>query len=382
MKTLARRGFTLVELLVVIAIIGVLVAMLLPAIQVAREAARRTQCGNNLKQLAAGLLSFHNANSSFPPSSSWPAANGQYSGVVNGGANYGLNWAIMILPQIEQMSLYQTFLSTTTVALSGSSGSTPVYQITPIAVGKTMLTSTNAGGATTPLPVMTCPTDSYNRYPFDGTGISPQQNWARGNYAANGGLCSVSAFSTSWINPTSKQLNPQIAGVMGLDIGLSLDQIRDGASNTLLLAEIRSGVPVGQTNPDSRGVWALGGTSSALWAHGYGGTDNGPNAPASGDQMTACVQLGQSFTSATTSLALMGMPCTGSTNDAQTARSLHLGGVQAVFCDGSVHFLSNYIQLGGSGTTPNSGNSSGNTLGVWDMLNLSNDGQAIPFGSY
>ena len=73
-----KRGFTIVELLVVIAIIGILVALLLPAVQAAREAARRTQCTNNLKQLALGVLNYVDTTGAFPPAMSWPEVSANY----------------------------------------------------------------------------------------------------------------------------------------------------------------------------------------------------------------------------------------------------------------------------------------------------------------
>jgi prepilin-type N-terminal cleavage/methylation domain-containing protein len=95
-----RRAFTLIELLTVIAIIGVLVALLLPAVQAAREAARRTGCANNLKQIGLGLQQYHDVRGSLPP-----------GGLQYGycGANSFTNWAIEILPFIEQDSLYQQY---------------------------------------------------------------------------------------------------------------------------------------------------------------------------------------------------------------------------------------------------------------------------------
>jgi prepilin-type N-terminal cleavage/methylation domain-containing protein/prepilin-type processing-associated H-X9-DG protein len=90
-----RRGFTLIELLVVIAIIAILIALLLPAVQQAREAARRTQCKNNLKQLGLALQNYHDVFNKFPPGS-FPGTN-------------GLSWPVAILPQIEQANLAARF---------------------------------------------------------------------------------------------------------------------------------------------------------------------------------------------------------------------------------------------------------------------------------
>src|SRR5580704_14713034 len=110
-----RRGFTLIELLVVIAIIGVLIALLLPAVQAAREAARRAQCVNNLKQIGIALHNYHDQNGAFPT-----------GGIVNiklsrgaWGANASmLSWRVLVLPQVEQSNLYNAI--NTSLPLYGS----------------------------------------------------------------------------------------------------------------------------------------------------------------------------------------------------------------------------------------------------------------------
>src|SRR5687768_201165 len=96
----SRRAFTLIELLVVIAIIGILVALLLPAVQQAREAARRTQCKNNLKQLGLALHNYHDQHKLLPP--------GYVSDYTTAGTDTGpgWGWAAMILPQIDQGPLF------------------------------------------------------------------------------------------------------------------------------------------------------------------------------------------------------------------------------------------------------------------------------------
>ena len=95
-----RRGFTLVELLVVIAIIGILIALLLPAVQAAREAARRMQCSNNLKQIGLALHNYHTTNKAFPPGAFWVCPEGElWRGSI----------LIRLLPYIEQQPLYDQF---------------------------------------------------------------------------------------------------------------------------------------------------------------------------------------------------------------------------------------------------------------------------------
>src|SRR6187399_514527 len=97
-----RAAFTLIELLVVIAIIAILIALLVPAVQKVREAAARTQCLNNLKQLAIACQSYHDTIKSFPPAVIMPPGVDD----TQGGQNFGPNWVVLILPYIEQGALY------------------------------------------------------------------------------------------------------------------------------------------------------------------------------------------------------------------------------------------------------------------------------------
>ena len=344
-----RQGFTLVELLVVIAIIGILVALLLPAVQSAREAARRMQCQNNLKQLALACHNYHDAQKIFPPSSIWTNLDQTES------SNYSdirANWAVMILPYIEQQGL-QDLMN----------------------MNQPMTAAVNLPGRGTRLAAMLCPSDPFARTPFNGSKNSNTStlgdNWARGCYAANASLGKMKKPSNSesgagadspyWKNPGGSRM-------MGATILLEIGEIKDGTSNTILLAEMRAGV----TEFDSRGVWAMCGGASALWAHGKigGFDDNGPNCPhPESDDVLACTSI-RSAVGGATRLQEMGMPCaSGDTrpNYQQTSRSVHQGGVYTAFADGSIHFISDFVDIVGTSTSSP----------VWDKLNASGDGEVI-----
>ncbi len=349
-----KTAFTLVELLVVIAIIGILIALLLPAVQSAREAARRLQCQNNLKQIGLALLNYESQWGSFPPGSHW-ASDADVDQKNN--ANLRENWVIMILPHLEQQSLYDTFDLD--------------YPIPH---------DNNRTARGTRLSFMLCPTDAYNSTPFDGSGSSMTNQmgdgWARGNYAANGalGYCTYTHGGEISGLPADAALrdkgwaDSRIRGVMGANAAVSTAQIRDGLSNTVLVAEIRAGV----TSFDSRGVWAMsGGAPSGLWAHGYIGDDFGPNNSQSlkADDTMACTDI-RAAVGGDAALAKMGMPCSDGNwwNFQQTARSMHVGGVHACLADGSVHWLSDSIEV--TANNPNHAS-------VWDRLMLSADGYPI-----
>jgi prepilin-type N-terminal cleavage/methylation domain-containing protein/prepilin-type processing-associated H-X9-DG protein len=352
-------GFTLVELLVVITIIGILIALLLPAVQSAREAARRGQCLNNLKQLALALHNYHGAYQIFPPSSNWngiPAESGNT-------ANLSPNWVITILPFMEQQGLFNRFVFTK------PGTQTPVNITDPL----------NAVARGTQIPVMLCPSDRYNAKPFNGSSAPGKgtsnmgDGWARGNYAANAGL----GFMATNGGPANTAANPAnwtnkiFCGVMGANISLRLEGIKDGTSSTLLLGEIRAGV----TSYDSRGVWAMSGACpSALWAHGSWGDANGPNSNTlASDDPLACSDI-QKAVGSDAALAKMGMSCSSGNwpNWQQTARSMHAGGVNVALADGSVRWINDYIDIS-SGCIANSPP----TFSVWDRLNLSNDNQPL-----
>jgi prepilin-type N-terminal cleavage/methylation domain-containing protein/prepilin-type processing-associated H-X9-DG protein len=385
----SRKAFTLVELLVVITIIGILISLLLPAVQSAREAARRLQCSNNIKQLGLACLSYETSYRRFPPSSVWKVGGAFSTAGVNTLNTSQLfeNWVILILPQLDQAPLRNAFDLTQ-----------PITSNTPNSTNSSQNNQTARG---TNLAVMLCPSDTYNCQQFNGStsasGLTSNlgDGWARGDYAANAALglmstgntynfydaADVTRSSGGWNGAGSRY----VRGVMGANASLSVDDIKDGASNTILLGEIRAGL----MSFDGRGIWAMSGGASALWGHGYFGDDDGPNCNTLlADNSVGCGDVWTALGDGT-NVALAGMACCGSCNSlAETgARSLHQGGVNTCFADGSVHWISDFIQLGVQASTwpPPVGYTSPPApqfLGVWDKLNLSSDGFPIDASTF
>lgn len=183
------RGFTLIELLTVVAIMSVLIALLLPAVQTARESARRSACHNNLRQLGLSLHNWHNQEAAFPPGAPLHAAQGRPS----------ISWRVLILPHLEQPALYQ--------------------QIGPRKDGG----AENWNAEANILPVFTCPSAEQD-----------SDDWKRSNYWGVGGAASPDGYI---------DLEDHVCGdlfVNGLlfpDSKTKIAQVSDGTSNTLALGE-------------------------------------------------------------------------------------------------------------------------------------------------
>lgn len=313
-----RRGFTLVELLVVIAIIGILVALLLPAIQAARESARRSQCQNNVKQVCIALLNYHDARKEFPPSL---RLDSPQSNAPERATTHRANWVISVLPHFEEQALFDSFNLKSPI-------SDPINRV--------------PRGAT--IATMLCPTDSFNRQTlFAGRNASEGDNWARGNYGANGALGFLGRTTTNPAGGPDEQFwkNPQTRGVMGMNVALNIAQITDGSSQTILVGELRAGL----SEFDPRGTWALGTAgASSLWGHGTD-NDNGPNSCLPGaDGIFGCGRIKGSVGSEERLLQEC-MPCDDNAGQGGV-RSLHSGGAFVGFVDGSVHFISDFIDKG------------------------------------
>lgn len=353
-------GFTLVELLVVISIIGVLIGMLMPAVNAARESANRASCSNNIRQLALACLNYDQSWKALPCGLTYT---GTLKAVYNSGgsafqpqpSNQRHNWVIMILPFIEQASLFNNFVE------KFEEGNTSHDNATPISDARFEHLREIE------LPVMKCPTDANNRIPYmDGS----DKKWARGNYGANMGLTLADNLvqdsgNTPWWNNTGAR------GVMGPQHSVTIGEISDGASNTIMLAELRSGL----TAKDCRGTWAMGGAGpSAICRNGYiCGDDNGPNYLVNGaDDIIGCP-----WGLSSTDTMRLKMPCTNGNNREATTRSMHQAGVTVAFADNSVRFISDNIQTRSSFSEDYNNVKNNTEFSVWDCINLSSDGKSI-----
>jgi len=343
-----RSAFTLVELLVVIAIIGMLVALLLPAINSAREAGRRVTCTNNAKQLGLALIAYQDSMGSFPPGVTLAKGENPWDT-----SQWGPNWVVKALPFMEENGVSKL-----------------------VNLSKPMADASNAEARATPLKVMLCPTDSgFNTKPYMPVGQAGDgKNWARGNYGSNGSIIQLN--TTDLLGPGSIWWRcPWMRGVMGINEACSYRDIPDGASQTCLLGELRSGV----MGIDRRGTWAMGACgASMMWGHGTT-DDHGPNNTATlADDLIECQEMTNSAGEEWLTNQYMG--CDPNSNNQQaTARSLHPNGVNITMCDGSVHFISDEINCSTdwlmASTTATEVRSD---FGVWESLMVAGDGVLIP----
>ncbi len=333
------RGFTLVELLVVIAIIGVLVALLLPAVQAAREAARRTQCINNMKQLALGVHNFHDTNGKMPASVLQHTSVG---GIDDYNQNFGPNWAVLILPYMEQANMFDSVAT-----------SVQGYPINGDATWRSIRGNK--------IKTFLCPSDTG----ADTQNAAAGGGWARGNYGANagpgmhwnGGTVGVAnKTGGTWQdhNPNgfaSEYYPSWTSGWFGggpfvVNGGNMLSSITDGTSSTILFDELR----IGWNQNDIRGTWAMGQCGASISA-GNGRIDTPtPNISQSGwDDIQGCQDNPK-----------IGMGCCGCNSWQVTAKSRHPGGVVTGMVDGSVRFITNTV-----------------TQQTWFVLHSRNDGQTV-----
>jgi prepilin-type N-terminal cleavage/methylation domain-containing protein len=351
MKTLnSRRGFTLIELLVVIAIIAVLIALLLPAVQQAREAARRTQCKNNLKQLGLALHNYHDITVNTFPSG--------YLGSNSAGGFMGWGWATMLLPQIDQGNLFNSIGSANASFTSGLQGLTTAA-VTPNTVTKA-------------IPAFRCPTDigtdGFGLTSVEANGTATAVNGTsivlgRANYVGVCGtdpawtpatdatytptnLINTAGFAIGAIGyytnttvPTGANalsvLTSKFGGAFGCNSNVGISQMTDGSSNCIVIGERYS--PSGTSSSTT----TLG---DATWV---GASDDGE----AGTSGTAAAPK-PAYPGATGQALVLGEASNGINFNFTNASprpsttgfgSLHTGGAHFLMGDGTVRFISSNI---------------------------------------
>lgn len=281
MSTTKAKGFTLVELLVVIAIIGVLIALLLPAVQQAREAARRIQCTNHLKQLGLAMHNYHDTFQSFP----YGQFNGQQEEDTSQNPNRS-TWFVALLPFVEQSAMYDTVKPN---------------------MGLSSANTWDANVRRTVVEGFVCPSDPW--------GGKVGNDGFQGNYVAN----ATHEVMGRW---NSKQAS-MMSGLFFAGSHINLKDITDGTSNTLMFGEIRQSPQANCTIGNYWNGWAM----ESMFCTVYGVNTPAPDFVPSGANAENPWRDTQEI------------PLSPGAMTAYPLRSAHPGGAMVTRADGSASFL-------------------------------------------
>ncbi len=315
-KFVSRRGFTLIELLVVIAIIAILIALLLPAVQQAREAARRTQCRNNLKQIGLGFHNYHDTFGVLPAGvfcGMWESDSSlRYS--AQGVGMLGSSWWQFILPHMEQAPMYNDIAAAGFFAAEPRAGGKDVYRY---------------ANQNTIIPYGNCPSDPSNPAWCAGSGGS---NGQQGNYVACAGTQNGQGQPYFGTYGTNTGCGEKMNGSFYVLSSTRIRDMVDGTSNTMLASEVKI------RGRGRASAWDAGAYWNGFWGLPMFVATEPPNTPVT-DRVYACK-----------STTWPNAPCEsigGSGTDARIfARSYHVGGATVLLGDGSARFVSENIHLG------------------------------------
>ena len=334
MSHIKRKAFTLVELLVVIAIIGILIGMLLPAVQQVREAARRVECANNSRQLVLAMLNYESAHMRFPPS-------------INRGTNQGRDnappvipspsdstdgwdqgWGFLILPFLEQNALYQQYQTAT------NSGDIR-WELVVDPDGQLV--------ASKVIPAFLCPSDASPEGDFNLSLThedAPEgQLYAKANFVAAVGagdhVQTRRPVAPDGPNREGPDFNSSITwGIMGNNSRTTFGNIQDGSSNTIIIGERAS-----RTDAESGAVAAElpgGNPRGAIWAGRIRNTRRNEQGHFSNDTCVGILTRGEDSRK---------WGVNGTRASDGLVSSFHPGGGNVTFGDGSTHFLSDNTSL-------------------------------------